>query len=42
MTATAFGRELERLGFRSERPSDGRYRHRTIRRGIGLLSTADE
>lgn len=37
-TATAFGLQLERLGFSKERPSNGRYRFKTIRRGIGLLA----
>jgi putative DNA primase/helicase len=38
-TATAFGLRLERLGYRSERPSGGTFRRKTIRRGIGLLSS---
>lgn len=42
MTATAFGRELERLGFQGERPSSGRWRNRTIRRGLGLLDERNE
>jgi phage/plasmid-associated DNA primase len=37
MTGTAFGMKLEHLGFRSERPSNGQWRSRTIRRGLGLL-----
>ncbi|NDD53800.1 hypothetical protein EBZ39_07960 [bacterium] len=37
MSATAFGRRLEQLGYASERPSSGQWRFRTIRRGIGLL-----
>lgn len=41
-TATAFGLALERLGFTSERPSSGRWRNRTIRRGLGLLATQHE
>lgn len=36
-TATQFGLELERLGFKSDRPAGGAFRHKTIRRGIGLL-----
>lgn len=36
-TATAFGTQLERLGYRSERPSNGAFRFKTIRHGIGLL-----
>jgi len=36
-TATAFGLDMERLGFTSERPSAGQWRNRTIRRGLGLL-----
>lgn len=38
-TATAFGLELERLGYRSERATAGSCRNKTIRRGIGLMST---
>jgi putative DNA primase/helicase len=41
-TATAFGMELERLGYANERPSSGQWRHRTIRRGIGLLDVRRE
>jgi hypothetical protein len=37
MSATALGKELERLGFTSDRPSAGQWRNRTIRRGLGLL-----
>ena len=37
-TATAFGLQLERLGYSSQRATSGHYRHKTIRRGIGLLS----
>ena len=37
--ATAFGLQLERLGFSSERPTGGQYRFKTIRRGIGLRSS---
>jgi putative DNA primase/helicase len=36
-TATAFGLQLERLGYVGERPTGGTYRGKTIRRGIGLL-----
>lgn len=38
VTATAFGTQLERLGFLHDRPSAGQWRNRTIRRGLGLLS----
>jgi putative DNA primase/helicase len=31
-----FGKELGARGFRSERPSHGDYRHKTVRHGIGL------
>jgi putative DNA primase/helicase len=41
-TATAFGLALERLGFTSDRPSAGRWRNRTIRRGLGLLAAQHE
>jgi len=41
-TAKAFGMELERLGYAAERPSFGQWRHRTIRRGIGLLDVRRE
>ena len=37
-TATAFGLEMEKLGYRGERPTAGSYRFKTIRRGIGLVS----
>jgi putative DNA primase/helicase len=36
-TATQFGLELERLGFKSDRPTAGSFRFKTIRRGIGLM-----
>lgn len=38
LTATAFGTQLEKLGYAGERPSSGQWRNRTIRRGLGLLS----
>lgn len=42
MTGTKFGLEMERLGFASSRPSAGHFRNRTIRRGIGILSSHDD
>jgi putative DNA primase/helicase len=41
-TATAFGLDMERLGFTSERPSAGQWRNRTIRRGLGILDERRE
>lgn len=38
VTATAFGTQLERLGFLHDRPSSGQWRNKTVRRGLGLLS----
>lgn len=37
-SSKAMGSQLERMGFRKERPSGGPYRGSTIRRGIGLLA----
>ena len=42
MTATAFGTQLERLGFAGDRPSAGRWRNKTVRKGIGLLDDRHE
>jgi putative DNA primase/helicase len=42
LTATAFGLQLERLGFANERPTGGAYRFKTIRRGLGLLAGRHE
>lgn len=41
-SAKAFGTQLEKLGFAAERPSFGRWRNRTIRRGLGLLDAKHE
>ena len=40
--ATAFGLQLERLGYRKERPSNGEFRFKTIRHGIGLRDRRHE
>lgn len=40
-TATAFWFELDRLGFKGERPNSGTYRNKTIRRGIGLMQRSE-
>jgi putative DNA primase/helicase len=42
VSSTRLGLELERRGFRSERPSGGAHRHRTVRLGIGLVSDRGE
>ena len=41
-SATAFGMNLERLGYPSERPTAGQWRFKTIRRGISLLDAKRE
>ena len=40
--ATGFGLQLERLGYRKERPSNGEFRFKTIRHGIGLRDRREE
>ena len=36
-TSTAFSFEMDRRGFKSDRPTAGSFRFKTIRRGIGLM-----